>query len=219
MYIYYLPIHSQIWGETDIRLLEFISNERKEKIQKYAHITDQMLSLYAGLLIRMGLSDLSGIPHSKLQFMFKDNHKPCLLSAPSFDFSISHTHTAILCSVSMNESVGSDIEKIINPPYEIMKDVFHPNEIEYIHSAHSSLKEGLFFEIWTRKEAYTKHLGVGLIYDLPSFNTLSSPLSEHLLTWRQDNYICSIYGNNPNMSKIKKISVQDIHNFYLENNI
>ena len=118
MHIYYLPIRSQIWNETDTNLLEYISTTRREKVQRYMHISDQKLSLYAGLLARMELSQLSGIPHSQLQFEYKDNHKPCFLSVPSFDFSLSHTYSAILCCISSDKAVGADIEKINDPPYE-----------------------------------------------------------------------------------------------------
>lgn len=218
MQTYYLPIlSSNILNSIDMHFLKYVSYERKEKIKRYRHISDQKLSLYAGILVRMVLSQILGIPHSELQFHYKKNHKPQFLSSFEYDFSISHTHDAILCCISSDGLVGADIEKIDYPPYEIMQEVYHPDEKEYVLSAPRNNKSKRFYEIWTRKEAYTKFLGVGLAYDLLSCNTLSSSFAKHFYTWQQDNYLCSIYSDYLNNNTIHLTSEKDVHNFFLNN--
>ena len=136
MYIYYLPMHSYIWNETDFFLSSFVSVERQKKNSTIMYIdVDRKLSLYAGLLVRMSISQLTNTDPNNLVFGFKEKHKPCLLSYPTLEFNLSHTRNAILCCVSSKSIVGCDIEQIIQPPFEIMKDVFHYDEIKYIYSS------------------------------------------------------------------------------------
>ena len=134
MQIYYLPIVSNVWEKKENLLLKYVSQKRQEKVLKYKYELDQKLSLYAALIVRMGISALTDICASDLQFSSQPNHKPFLLSDKNVDFNISHTKSAILCAISLNNSIGVDIEKIhLSPPLEIMSQVFHPKEIQYIN--------------------------------------------------------------------------------------
>ena len=214
MHIYYLPIHSYIWNEIDFFLSSFVSIDRQKKIQQYVYDIDRKLSLYAGLLVRMSISQLINTDSNNLVFGFRERYKPCLLSHPALEFNLSHTRNAILCCVSSKNMVGCDIEQIVKPPFEIMKDVFHYDEIKYINSYSYSDKAIPFFKIWTRKEAYLKQTGIGLDSNLCSYNTLSPNLSSLLFTWQSDSYICSVCSNDLNEQVFKPISESDIINFF-----
>jgi len=217
MQVYHLSINSPSWDEIDSQLLTYVSTERQGKILRYVNISDRKLSLYAALIVRMGLSQMTGLPIAELFFSAKANHKPMFLSAPNYDFSISHTHGFVLCCISSDGAVGADTEKLKDAPFEIMRQVFHPTEIQYVQYAPPSQKELRFFEIWTRKEAYTKQMGTGLVLDLPSCNTLSPSISPSLRTWIQDGYMCCICGKNPPLCKIEKLSAEDIRRYFIDN--
>lgn len=175
---------------------------------------EKLLSLYSGLLARMAISELCGIYPNNLCFTIILNHKPRLCSYPALDFSISHTLNAILCCLSFNDSVGCDIEQVTTPPLEIMNDVFHPEEIQYILNPDAKNMAKHFYEIWTRKEAFTKSLGIGLACDLTNYNTISIPLSNSLFTWQSRIYICSVCGNNLNIKYFKTVTESDVQDFF-----
>lgn len=215
MQIYYLPLTSALWTRNDSQLLTCVSQERMDKVLCYKNIPDRRLSLYAALVARMGLSLMTGIPAGKLLFYNEPNHKPELLSVHSFNFSISHTRDVILCCVSSDGSVGVDVERLKAAPFEIMKQIFHPDEIHYIKSAPFQQQDFPFFEIWTRKEAYTKQLGIGLVHDPSSYNTLSPSLSFYLNTLQQDSYIYSVSCKNPESFTMNQLTERDIHSFFL----
>lgn len=212
MLVYCLSIISEYWSETDTMLLNCLSVERQRKISRYVNISDKKLSLYAELLARMSLSQMIGIPASELQFYYQPNHKPTLLSFPDIDFSFSHTKNRILCCLSANTSVGADVEFITSAPLDIMNQVFHPREIEYIKTAPMKQIDTHFFEIWTRKEAYTKFLGIGLVYDLCACNTFD--FSSKLYTWQEEDYCHSICGNILKPLKIISISEKEVQNYF-----
>jgi phosphopantetheinyl transferase len=55
------------------------------------------------------------------------------------------------------------------------------------------LTDRKFFEIWTKKEAYTKYLGTGLTIDITTINMLSKEHSDKLYSFGSEDYIFSIY--------------------------
>lgn len=57
-------------------------------------------------------------------------------------------------------------------------------------------RERAFFELWTRKEAYTKTTGTGLLCDLTSTNTLTVP-DVSFVKWAPTPYICTVCLEKP----------------------
>lgn len=214
MNVYYLPIASSSWSETDELLLKYVSPQRREKVLQYVHVADRRLSLYAGLTARMALSCITGTPASKLQFRCQPHHKPELADPAGFHFSYSHTRDMILLCISSDGPVGADVEKLRPAPFEIMPHAFHSEEKNYVASASRDMKSQHFFEIWTRKEAYTKQLGSGLVNDLCACNTLE--LSSILHTWQQGSYCCSVCGVNPGAFHLTELTEKDVQDYFLK---
>lgn len=188
---------SKQWRPEHDKLLPYVSAKRQEKIHRCRFDAEKVTSLYAALLTRLGITRMLGCNNSDLLFEYEDHHKPSL--APSshpkadfLDFNFSHTQGAVLVGIISHNRIGVDIEKISTPPFDVMNLVFHPSEIDYVHSFSDSDKEKAFFSIWTKKEAYTKCLGTGLVRDLKSINTLADPIASSLDTWIEEDYVCSI---------------------------
>ncbi len=211
----YLSQISYNWEAEDNTLVRFVSPERQQKIARYYHKSDKKLCLYAGLITRYGLSSISGQPLSNLSFLYKQHYKPLFLSDSKYDFNISHSDKFVLCCISCDTPVGADVSKINIAPFEIMPLVFHSKEIAYIESASPTQKSTLFYKIWTQKEAYTKYLGTGLVYNTANCNILSSCYSNLLYTWQQKNYICCICGKQPNNHTIIELSEKEIKSKFL----
>lgn len=215
MYIYCLPIRLP-WDTTDSQLLKLVSPKRQEKIRRYVFKTDRKLSLYAALLARLSLSSVSGLPALELVFGIDPRQKPVFLSTSAFQFNLSHTQGFVLCGISDDGAIGVDVEKIASTPTPVMGRIFHPEEIQYVENAPAMERDLRFYKIWTRKEAYIKQLGTGFHGDLSVYNTLSSPLSSELYTWKHGNYMCSACSPSSNRIDITYISESDIRNYFVD---
>lgn len=191
-YIYFLPLSSAKWDKTDEVLLKYLPDIRRQKTLRYLHDSDKRLSLYAPLLLSYMLKLHYNIDYNKQDILWNTLEKPYLISRPDIDFNFSHTYNAILCGISSQGRIGVDIEACKSAPFEIMPSVFHAEEIDYIDHFTGPEKDKAFFELWTRKEAYTKEKGVGLACNLPSINTLSVP-KDFFHIWYKENYICTVF--------------------------
>lgn len=214
MNVFILPISNSPWSETDANLLQFVSEERQNKIMKYRFDIDKKLSLYSALLTRIELSKLTKIPYSNLLFEYTANNKPKLISTQNYYFNFSHTKNCILLCISSVNPIGADIELIDKAPLEIIENTFHSFEQEFVHQSLQD-KNTSFFKIWTRKEAYTKFLGVGLNTELTEINTLSPEFEDNFYSWKHDNYMCSIYSPKDSICNIKVVDFDYLKSYFL----
>lgn len=219
MQIYFLPLIHSIMGDRETELLNYVSTKRQETISRYRFPIDQKLSLYAELLALRGISNALSVPFSRITILHEKMQKPKLASPYEIDFNFSHTHKAILCGIATCGKIGVDIEPIKVPPLNVMKHVFHPAEIAYVESAAGEKKETRFFEIWTRKEAYTKYLGTGLSIELTCINTLDADFNCHCRTWQQETYICSVYTDVDRDFQLSICSETDIYEYFSSHSV
>ncbi len=214
MQVYYLPLYSAEWKDYDSILLEIISGERRQYVQQHYFSIDQRLSLYSSLLAYMGIMKISGLKLNELVFSKGTKGKPKLLSIPYIDFNFSHTRSAILCGVSTESAIGTDIEAISEPPYRVMNKVFHPHEIEFINQSSAEVRKDNFYKIWTRKEAYFKRSGIGISSSVTECDTLDLCVSNELYTWIQDKYVCSVCARNVSEIELIQVTENEILNFF-----
>uniref|UniRef100_A0A3N7F4A8 holo-[acyl-carrier-protein] synthase n=1 Tax=Populus trichocarpa TaxID=3694 RepID=A0A3N7F4A8_POPTR len=81
-------------------------------------------------------------------------------------FNISHTSSLIACGVTVNSSIGIDIEekqrKIKNNILAFARRYFSLHEVEHLSAiSDSEVQRQEFVKLWTLKEAYVKALGRG----------------------------------------------------------
>lgn len=214
MLIFTLPLYQSCWNHIDTQLLQFVSKQRQQKILNYRFPLDKRLSLYAALLIRMELSNLTNIPAKELSFSEKFQ-KPLLISVPEYHFNFSHTRNYILCSISDTGSVGVDVETIATPPLDIMNLIFHTTEKNYILNSNFDLQPKRFFKIWTQKESLAKFKGDGLTDDLIGCNTLDPAYEKSFISWKDDCFACSVYCPSSKYHKQIAVTEKIIQDYYL----
>lgn len=97
-----------------------------------------------------------------LTYRYGEKGKPYFDNTPLF-FNLSHSGEYVLCAVSRQE-VGADIQKI--QPTDVMKlakRFFSEPECRALERCESDgERQGLFFGLWSRKEAYGKLTGDGV---------------------------------------------------------
>jgi len=120
----------------------------------------------------------------KIVFQYNDNGKPSLSGKyrKELYFNISHSHGAALCGIAVGRSIGVDVEKIrTNISYnKIANRQFSPSEINMLRKSPLDEKIQTFFTLWTRKEAFLKATGKGLLFPMSHFdvsNTAVEPVT------------------------------------------
>ena len=208
--VYLYPLENEAMTDIDNQLLSHVSLERQDRIMKYRSPLHQKLSLYAELITLLSIHDLKKLPISDVTIIHPDKQKPYLENDTSVDFSYSHTKSCILHAITDCGRVGADMERhkdLDSIPYIVMSKVFHDEEIAYVEGADSPYaKRSRFYEIWTKKEAYTKCFGTGLCTDVKKINCLDNAIRDHFHTWEYDCYTCTVYFEQ--MQKMYAISLK-----------
>ena len=113
------------------------------------------------------------------------NGRPFIENIPNMDFNISHSDSLVVCALCISDKItariGVDCEEIYKKdPLSISKRFFTEKEHKKILSSEN--KAYTFTELWTKKEAYLKHLGTGLEKPLSSFESDETGLCFETLT-------------------------------------
>lgn len=120
-----------------------------------------------GLLRRILAGCLNTDP-AELQFNRNAQGKP-FLAESGLEFNVSHSRNRMLIAVTAGRAVGVDIEyrrSGLNME-SIAKRWFAPEEQAFFRTLGNP--ENGFFEIWAKKEAYVKALGIGIYKELSTF--------------------------------------------------
>jgi|SRR5271157_22854 len=124
-------------------------------------------------------------------------------------FNLSHSHGLALFAFACDRELGIDLEKL-RPDFasaEIAARYFSSNEQREWNRLPESLRTEGFFNAWTRKEAYVKAKGEGLLIPLDSFDvTLTPGAGAHLRS--ADSKDWSLMPFSPNPEFVAAIVVQ-----------
>jgi 4'-phosphopantetheinyl transferase len=113
-------------------------------------------------------------PHA-LQFAAGDHGKPYLSDDAVF-FNAAHSENHALIVLADRSPVGVDIEVVRDLPdaLDIADRFFTPREADTLRGLPAPQRRIAFFQCWTRKEAYVKALGEGLLRPLDSFGVTTT---------------------------------------------
>jgi 4'-phosphopantetheinyl transferase len=128
------------------------------------------LSLFGRVLVKNIVSKETSISKKSILISKTKLGKPIIKKPTNLniDISISHSDNYLVIGICNHAKIGIDLEIFKNIDLEIFKNCLSVSEEVYINSGERR-KQKLenFYEIWTRKEAYLKALGVGLQKPLP----------------------------------------------------
>lgn len=128
--------------------------------------------------MRVILGRYLAVPPASYNFITNQYGKPALAHSHNkgVQFSLAHSHELGLLAVA-RATVGVDIEWMReNLEFDsIARRFFAPGERSRIENLPTLSRHRAFFHVWTRKEAYIKALGVGLLKPLDSFEVSIDP--------------------------------------------
>lgn len=166
-------------GIEDNRFKELLSDfpdSVVSEIEKFRFINDQKLSFFGKWLVLKFHSE-KGIPFNWKSWKKSESGKPHLQGG--FQFNISHSGHFVVAAFS-NESVGVDIEEIRTDGLIDISTFFHLEEQNYIQA---NKDMGIYY-VWTRKEAFLKASGIGVVQGLNQDNCLFDEVrDQNNITW------------------------------------
>lgn len=184
--LYFLEIDPYMRTDCFHKLLEYVSEEKKQRIRKFQRPDDAKRCLFGDLLVKYALFQKIGCNH----FVFDINQygKPFLINYQNIHFNISHSGKWVVCATDVLP-VGIDIEEIKPTDLKIAESFFSPSEYTSLLEQPLEKRTEFFYSLWTLKESYIKAKGKGLYIPLDSFSiSISHDTSQAFLNYPEENY-------------------------------
>lgn len=144
-----------------------LSNVEEDRSSRFIRPGDREKYICAHMVLKTVLAGYSGLRPEEIRLGAGTGGKPCLEGRRSVsfsDFNMAHSGSIILVGVASGCRVGVDVE-------EIREDCdISDMAARYLHTVEAAIIETLdadygrraFFDLWTKKEAYSKARGEGL---------------------------------------------------------
>lgn len=172
---YYMDIECGCSYEQAEKLRKILPTERLEKLDRFCNEKKAEKYLLSSAFLQYVLSDTLGILPQEISYTYTYGEcgKPELLYKENYkgkkiDFNLSHSGKYAVLAVG-DKPVGIDVERVKKDRIAVAKRFFCEEEYEEILNTPESMRDSLFLEYWTMKEAYVKRTGKGLYTPLDSF--------------------------------------------------
>lgn len=148
----------------------------RSRADRYRLADDRRRSVAAWGGLRLLAAAALRLAPQALAFALGPAGKPVLRDDP-LQFNLSHSGGVVLIALSSHHPVGVDVEQLRPLPdhRDIARHHFHPAEVADLAALAEPEATRAFFRCWTRKEAVSKALGLGLGLPLDSFRVACHP--------------------------------------------
>lgn len=147
--------------------IEILSEAEKDRAARFVKASDSERYINAHVALRRILARYVASSPAQIEFQTNAYGKPALAEPSEIQFNLAHSHNSALIAVAQTFPVGVDIEWVRHnfDAMDLAHHFFAPREIERVRAAPER-----FFEIWTRKEAFIKAIGMGVSFALHDFD-------------------------------------------------
>lgn len=116
----------------------------------------------------------------QLQFCYGKNRKPAISKNycnEDIRFNLSYSDSVALYALTLCHEIGIDVEMVRDIPEmdQIANGFFLVSEYNIYRSLPERKKKDVFYKYWTRKEAFVKATGDGLLLPLNKFEVSNLP--------------------------------------------
>jgi phosphopantetheinyl transferase len=151
------PVHLE-------KLFGYLNHEERTKCKRFRFQKDRDSYLVVHGLLKLILGKYLEMQARDVQLEYNSFGKPLLSGHdPNIFFNLSHSSDLSALVFDLSNPAGIDIERM-NPDFDfhkITRNFFSRDEHGFIH-AEREQSMARFYEIWTRKEAILKAVGVGI---------------------------------------------------------
>ena len=147
-------------------LKKYISVHEHSRSDKFHFNEDRQTFICCHALLRLLLSKMLNMQPSEISYVQGRFNKPFLKGNP-VHFNITHTRNAFAIAISKYSYIGIDLENV-NRKFDfrsVEKMIFNSKERLFISESHEEARDR-FFLLWTRKEAFLKAIGLGIITNM-----------------------------------------------------
>jgi 4'-phosphopantetheinyl transferase len=162
------------------RLRASLSADELHRARRFRFQVDRDRFVAGRGLLRSILARYLGMDPGQLRFCYDSGGKPRLARGQTgggLSFNLSHSHDLALYAFVMGREIGIDVERVRREPLEegLAERFFAPAEVTTLRALPVDRQVEAFYHIWTRKEAYVKATGEGLLVPLDEFEVSVGP--------------------------------------------
>lgn len=161
------------------RLAARLSQDERRRAARFRFERDRRRFHAARGALRELLAGYLGEEPERLAFVEGLHGKPGLAISRGEElrFNLSHSGELALCAVSRRREVGVDVEQVRELPdaEALARRFFSDVETAALEALPEAQRLAAFFRCWTRKEAYLKAVGAGLLQPLDGFDVSLLP--------------------------------------------
>jgi 4'-phosphopantetheinyl transferase len=179
-----LSLPDSILGE----MSRCLSADERARAVRFRFEGDRRTFIAAHSILRQILALYLGLSPERIELVKGRSGKPEITLAsrcmPLF-FNLAHSGTLALIGVNRGGEIGVDVEKI--RPFPALSEIAHryftAREWATLENLDAAVREVAFFRCWTRKEAFVKAYGDGLLFGLDCFEVTAAPGEPARLLW------------------------------------
>ncbi|MEO0947604.1 MAG: 4'-phosphopantetheinyl transferase superfamily protein [Cyanobacteria bacterium J06641_5] len=166
------PQHIHLWQAvleaTPERLLDYwalLAPHERERAERFRFPQHRDRFVVGRGMLRSLLGSYLEIAPAQVQFEYSERGKPFLAAGIDLSFNVSHSRDRILLGFAWNVRLGVDLEYVRPMPEaaQLATRFFCPAEAAIVAALPAVERERAFFCAWTRKEAYLKATGEGIL--------------------------------------------------------
>lgn len=167
-------------GSEEARALRrLLSSDERARAARFHFARDRSRFEGARGLLRLLLGHHLGLAPERIAFAYGPRGKPGLPAGGSagLAFNVSHSAGRALIAVTRGRQLGIDLERERSVPEmdAIAESHFSCRERAELRALAPSERPAAFFRCWTRKEAFVKATGDGLLRPLDAFSVTLGP--------------------------------------------
>lgn len=149
---------------------KFLNAEETERAQRFYFLKDRQYFTITRACLRLLLGKYLNQAPADIHFTLNQYGKP-FVAEQALHFNVTHSQDIALIAFNLNQALGVDIEKITREVeyLDLAQRFFAEEEIQQLTSVPVTQQAQVFFNIWTRKEAFIKAIGQGLSFPLTKF--------------------------------------------------
>jgi 4'-phosphopantetheinyl transferase len=162
------------------KLNQMLSSDERKRAERFHFEQDRKRFIVGVGILRTILGYYLSVEPGELRFCYGKHGKPRLADAfanGSIHFNMSHSDGLTLYGFTREREIGVDIERVRDIPEmdKIVEQFFSAKEKDFLRSLPESMKKEVFFDCWTKKEAFIKAIGDGLYQPLDKFDVAPIP--------------------------------------------